>query len=75
MSREPGRGLSGAIESSVSFSFTPRDAARVGFVYYFLRGSSTHSGPVEFNAAVFRPGSLDTNADFYHLSLFKTLSA
>lgn len=61
--------VSEALEGSVAFSATPRDAVRASFLYYFLRGSSTQRGSVGYNGTVFAPGSLDANADFYRISL------
>jgi len=62
--------VSGAVEGSAAFHLTPRDAVRASYLYYFLRGSTTVTGPpVVFNGQEFIDGSLDTNADFYQLSL------
>jgi hypothetical protein len=58
------------IEGTAAFHFTPRDAIRASVLYDFLRGSATIRGPsVVYNGAEFTAGSLDTNADFYRLSL------
>lgn len=58
------------IDASAAFHFTPRDAVRAGFLYYFLGGSTKISGPsVVYNGQEFTTGSLDTNSDFYRLSL------
>ena len=58
------------IDASAAFHFTPRDAVRAGFLYYFLDGSTKISGPsVVYNGQEFTNGSLDTNSDFYRLSL------
>jgi len=58
------------IEGTAAFHFTPRDAVRTSVLYEFLRGSTTIRGPsVVYNGAEFTAGSLDTNADFYRLSL------
>jgi hypothetical protein len=61
--------VSESLEGTVAYAFTPRDAVRASFVYYFLRGSSTQSSPFFYNGYMFKPGSLDTNADFYRISL------
>src|SRR5690349_18579396 len=58
------------IDATAAFHFTPRDAIRAGFLYYFLDGSTTIHGPtVVYNGQEFAPGPLDTNGDFYRLSL------
>ena len=58
------------IDASAAFHFTPRDAVRAGFLYYFLDGSTKISGPAGvYNGQEFTTGSLDTNSDFYRLSL------
>jgi len=58
------------IDASAAFHFTPRDAVRASFLYYFLDGSTTIHGPsVVYNGQEFTTGSLDTNGDFYRLSL------
>jgi len=64
-----GINVSQSLEGSVAFAFTPRDAVRASFLYCFLDGSSTQRSPVYYNAGLFKPGSLDTNADFYRFSL------
>jgi hypothetical protein len=61
--------VSGALEGSAAFHFTLRDAVRVSYLYYFLRGSSTQDRSVVFNGAEFTAGSLDANADFSRFSL------
>jgi hypothetical protein len=61
--------VSEALEGSGAFYFTPRDAVRGTFLYYFLRGSSTQDRTVGYNGTLFGPGPLDANADFYRLSL------
>jgi hypothetical protein len=61
--------VSGTLEGSVGFHFTARDAVRASYLYYFLRGSSTQDRAVVFNGQEFTAGSLDTNADFYRVSL------
>jgi len=68
--RELGIDVSGALDASVAFRLTPQDAIRASYLYYFLRGSTTVDGPsVVFNGAEFGRGPLDTNADFYRVSL------
>jgi hypothetical protein len=68
--RTLGIDVSGALEGSAAFHITPRDALRASYLYYFLRGSTTLNGPsVVFNGQEFAAGSLDTNADFYRISL------
>ncbi len=58
------------IEGSAAFHFTPRDAVRATFLYYLLDGSTKIRGAsVVYNGAEFTAGSLDTNGDFYRLSL------
>jgi len=62
--------VSGAVEGSAAYHATLNDAVRASFLYYFLRGSTTVTGPsVVFNGEEFTKGSLDTNADFYRISL------
>jgi hypothetical protein len=67
--RDLGIDVSGTLEASVGFRFTARDAVRASYLYYFLRGSSTQDRSVVFNGQEFTAGSLDTNADFYRISL------
>jgi hypothetical protein len=68
--RDLGIGVSGTLEASAAFHVTLRDVVRASYLYYFLRGGTTLSGPsVVFNGQEFTAGSLDTNADFYRLSL------
>ena len=68
--RNLGIDVSGAVEGSAAFHLTPRDALRVSYLYYFLRGSTTVTGPsVVFNSQEFLAGPLHTNADFYQLGL------
>jgi hypothetical protein len=58
------------IEATAAYHFTPRDAVRAGFLYYFLDGTTTIHGPsIVYNGQEFTAGSLDTNGDFYRLSL------
>lgn len=67
--RDLGIHVSGALEGSVAFHFTPRDAVRASYLYYFLRGSTTLDRSAVFNGQEFTGGSLDPNADFYRVSL------
>ena len=68
--RTLGIDVSGALEGSAAFHVTLRDALRASYLYYLLRGSTTLNGPsVVFNGQEFTAGSLDTNADFYRISL------
>ncbi len=68
--RELGIDVSGVLEANVAFHLTPEDAIRASYLYYFLRGSTSVNGPsVVFNGAEFGTGPLDTNADFYRISL------
>jgi len=60
--------VSESLEGSVAFAFTPRDAVRASFLYCFLDGSTTHRSPVYYNGYLFKPDSLDTNADFCRFS-------
>jgi len=61
--------VSEAVEAQVGYHLTPRDALRVTFLHYFLRGNTTTSTPVTYNGETFPPGSLTTNADFLQVSL------
>lgn len=68
--RDLGIDVSGALEGSVAFHVTPRDAVRASFLYYFLRGSTTVTGSsVVYNGQEFIAGPLDTKSDLYRLSL------
>jgi len=61
--------VSEAAELSVGYHFTPRDALRGSYLYYFLDGNTTLDRPILFNGQTFGPGHLHTNADFYQLTL------
>jgi hypothetical protein len=61
--------VSGALGGTAAFHFTERDAVRVGYQYAFLRGSSTIAQSVVFNGQEFTAGSLQTNADYWQVSL------
>jgi hypothetical protein len=68
--RTLGIDVSGAVEGSAAFHATPKDAVRASLLYYFLRGSTTVTGPsVVFDGTEFKQGSLDTKADFFRVSL------
>jgi len=69
--------VSEAVEGSVAFHITPRDAVRASVLYYFLRGDSTPRQSVVYNGEEFKPGPLHANADFSRLSLAyeRTLSS
>jgi len=58
-----------ALEGTVAFHATPRDAVRASYLYYFLDGSSTPRVSVVYNGQEFTPGHLRTNADFSRFSL------
>src|SRR5256885_341150 len=58
-----------ALEGTVAFHVTPRDAVRASYLYYFLDGSSTPRVSVVYNGQEFAPGQLRTNADFSRFSL------
>jgi hypothetical protein len=61
--------VSGVLEASVAFHMTPRDAIRASYLYYFLDGGAGFSQPIAFNAETFGPGHVDTNTDFFRVSL------
>jgi len=61
--------VSEAVEGSLAYHFTPSDAVRVTFLYYFLRGDSTPTQSVVYNGEEFKPGSLHANADFLRVDL------
>lgn len=58
-----------ALELSVKYRFTPRDALRVTSLYYFLDGTTTVDHPVAYNGQTFPPGRLRTTADFFRLTV------
>ena len=64
-------GLSEAADASVAFHFTPRDAVRATFLYYFLRGRGfIDRQSVTFNDEEFKvPGHVSIDADFYRIGL------
>ncbi len=64
-------GLSEAIDAAVAFHFTPRDAVRATFLYYFLRGRGlVNRESVTFNGEEFKvPDHLSIDADFYRIGL------
>jgi hypothetical protein len=61
--------VSEAIEGSVAFHFTERDAIRLKALYYFLDGGSLFQLPIGYNGDTFGPGHVHVNADFYRLGL------
>jgi Outer membrane protein beta-barrel domain len=61
--------MSEAVEAGLGYHLTSRDMLRVSFLYYFLRGSTTTPSPVTYNGEAFPAGHLDSNADFYRISL------
>jgi hypothetical protein len=64
-----GLDVSGALEASLAFHITPRDAIRASYLYYFLDGGAGFSQPIAFNGETFGPGHVDTNTDFSRISL------
>lgn len=64
-------GLSESTDASLAFRFTPRDAVRATFLYYFLRGRGLiNRESISFNGEEFKvPDHLEINADFYRLGL------
>src|SRR4051812_22497610 len=63
--------LSEAVDASVAFHFTPRDAVRATFLYYFLRGRGlVNRESVTYNGEEFKvPDHLSIDADFYRIGL------
>src|SRR4029453_15422008 len=61
--------VSEAVEGSVAYHFTDKDALRASFLYYFLRGDSTPTQSVVYNGEEFKPGDLHANADFWRVDL------
>jgi len=62
--------LSESVDASAAFRFTPRDAIRATFLYYFLRGRGLLDRPATFNDEVFTlPGHLTIDTDFYRIGL------
>jgi hypothetical protein len=61
--------MTGALEVGAAFHFTPRDAIRGTFLYYFLDGGTTVPQSIVYNGETFGPGHVDTNTDFYRVSL------
>jgi hypothetical protein len=63
-------GLSESADASLAFRFTPRDAVRATFLYYFLRGRGLLDRPASFNDEEFTlPVHLTIDADFYRIGL------
>jgi len=56
------------VDASVAFHFTPRDAVRATFLYYFLRGRGfIDRASVSYNGEEFKtPGHVSIDADFYY---------
>jgi len=61
--------MSEAVEARLGYHLTPRDTLRVTFLYYFLRGGTTTPSPVTYDGQTFPAAHLDSNADFYRISL------
>lgn len=61
--------LSEALEASLAFHFTPRNAVRATFLYYFLEGSGKFGQPFPFGGDLFGPGNVEARADFQRYSL------
>src|SRR5262245_11877201 len=61
--------VSGTLEAGAAFHLTPRDALRGTFLYYFLDGGTSFSQPTSFNGETFGPGRVDTNTDFFRISV------
>lgn len=61
--------VSGVLEGGLAFHFTPRDAIRASYLYYFLDGGAGFSQSFTFNGETFGPGHVDTNTDFFRVSL------
>src|SRR2546428_6122893 len=64
-----GMNVSEAVEASLAFRLTPRDALRATYLYYFLEGGARLDQTASFNGEGFGPGHVHTNADFYRVSL------
>src|SRR5262245_3269347 len=64
-----GIGISGALEGGAAFHFTPRNAFRGTFLYYFMDGATNVPQSIAYNGEMFGPGHVDTNTDFYRVSL------
>jgi hypothetical protein len=64
-------GLSEAVDASVAFHLTPRDAIRATFLYYFLRGRGfINRESVTYNGEEFKvPSHVSIDADFYRIGL------
>jgi len=61
--------FSEALEASLAFHFTPRDAVRATGLYYFLEGSQFARQGILYDGDTFGQGRVRANADFYRLSL------
>jgi hypothetical protein len=63
-------GLSESADASVAFHFTPRDAVRATFLYYFLRGRGLFDRSISYNGEEFKgPGHVSIDSDFYRIGL------
>ena len=62
--------VSEAADGAVAFHLTPKDAVRLSFLYYFLRGQGLLDRSIVFDGDEYRnPGHVTTSADFYRLAL------
>ena len=61
--------LSESVQGGAAFHFTPRDALRLTFVYFFLDGSATINHPIVYNGFTFPAGRIHTSADFYRMGV------
>src|SRR5438445_4579374 len=64
-----GMDVSEAVEASLAFRLTPRDAVRATYLYYFLEGGARFDQTISYNGDGFGPGHVHSNADFYRVSL------
>lgn len=71
LAKDLGLDVSEAVEASLAFRFTQRDAVRVTGLYYFLDNSATFREAIRYNDETFGPAHMHIhgNADFYRLSL------
>ena len=67
--RDLGVDVSESIDVGAAFWITPRDAVRGSYLYDFLRGGSTLDRAVLYDGREYAPGHVDTNADFWRVSL------
>jgi len=61
--------VSEAVTFDAAYHFTPRDAIRASFLYYFLDGSSTTNQSLVYNGMPIPPGPVHTNANFWQATL------